>query len=303
MSTGVGFFDHMLDLLARHGRMDLTVQARGDLETGAHHTVEDVGICIGQALDRALGDRAGITRYGQATVPMDESRAACAVDISGRGLLAFESPLAPGAIGNFDHELTEEFFRAVAGNARLTLHLTVEAGTNAHHVIEAIFKAFARALRMAVTLDPTESRRAEHQGHARMTGAPTIAVVDYGMGNRRSVQKALQHVGATASITRDRAELAAADALVVPGVGAFPQGMSNLIELGLDEPDPRAARRPAAGAGNLPRHAAAVRSLPGARPHRRPGADPRRGEPVADRRPADPAHRLERGRRSSGRRR
>jgi imidazoleglycerol-phosphate dehydratase len=154
--TGVGFFDHMLDLLARHGRMDLTVRARGDLETGAHHTVEDVGICIGQALDRALGDRAGITRYGQATVPMDESRASCAIDISGRGLCAFESSLPPGAIGNFDHELAEEFFRALAANAKLTLHITVERGTNAHHVIEAAFKACARALRTAVALDPTE---------------------------------------------------------------------------------------------------------------------------------------------------
>jgi imidazoleglycerol-phosphate dehydratase len=155
--TGVGFFDHMLDLLARHGHMDLTVTATGDLErTGAHHTVEDVGICIGQALDEALGDRAGIGRYGQATVPMDESRAACAIDISGRGLCAFEAALPPGAIGNFDHELTEEFFRALAANARLTLHLTVERGTNAHHVIEATFKAFARALRGAVALDPSE---------------------------------------------------------------------------------------------------------------------------------------------------
>lgn len=155
--TGVGFLDHMLDLLARHGRMNLTVQARGDLKTGAHHTVEDVGICLGQALDRALGDRAGITRYGQATIPMDESRASCAVDISGRGLCAFSAALPPGAIGNFDHELTEEFFRALANNARLTLHITVEAGTNAHHMIEAAFKACARALRAAVALDPTES--------------------------------------------------------------------------------------------------------------------------------------------------
>ncbi len=155
--TGVGFFDHMLDLLARHGRFDLTVQARGDLQTGAHHTVEDVGICLGQALDQALGDRSGIHRYGQATVPMDESRASCAIDISGRGLLAFSSPLPPGAIGNFDHELTEEFFRALAANAKLTLHLTVEAGTNAHHVIEATFKACARALRGAVAVDPTEN--------------------------------------------------------------------------------------------------------------------------------------------------
>ena len=155
-STGVGFLDHMLDLLARHGRLDLGVQATGDLQTGAHHTVEDVGICLGQALDEALGDRSGIYRYGQATVPMDESRASCAIDISGRGLLAFESPLGPGAIGNFDHELAEEFFRALASNARLTLHLTVETGTNAHHVIEATFKAFARALRAAVAIDPSE---------------------------------------------------------------------------------------------------------------------------------------------------
>jgi imidazoleglycerol-phosphate dehydratase len=155
-ATGVGFLDHMLDLLARHGRIDLTVRASGDLETGAHHTVEDVAICIGQALDRALGDRAGIARYGQATVPMDESRASCAIDISGRGLCAFEASLPAGAIGNFDHELTEEFFRAVATNARLTLHLTVERGTNVHHVIEAAFKALARALRAAAELDPSE---------------------------------------------------------------------------------------------------------------------------------------------------
>ncbi len=154
--TGVGFLDHMLDLLARHGRLDLDVRARGDLQTGAHHTVEDVGICIGQAVDSALGDRTGITRYGQATVPMDESRASCAIDISGRGLCAFKAALPAGAIGNFDHELTEEFFRALATNAKLTLHLTIEAGTNVHHVIEAAFKAFARALRAAVALDPTE---------------------------------------------------------------------------------------------------------------------------------------------------
>ena len=154
--TGVGFFDHMLDLLARHGRLDLDVRATGDLETGAHHTVEDVGICIGKALDEALADRSGIARYGSATVPMDESRASCAIDISGRGLLVFEAELPSGAIGNFDHELAEEFFRAVATNAKLTLHIVVEAGSNAHHVIEAAFKAAARALRVAVAVDPTE---------------------------------------------------------------------------------------------------------------------------------------------------
>src|SRR5947209_2246798 len=154
--TGVGFFDHMLDLLARHGHLDLVVRATGDLDTGAHHTVEDVGICIGQALDEALGDRAGISRFGHATVPMDEARAACAIDISGRGLCAFDAALPPGAIGNFDHELVEEFFRAVALNAKLTIHLTVERGTNAHHVIEASFKSLARALRAAVALDASE---------------------------------------------------------------------------------------------------------------------------------------------------
>jgi len=155
-TTGVGFLDHMLDLMARHGRLTLAVEARGDLQTGAHHTVEDVGICLGQALDRALSDRAGIMRYGHAVVPMDEARAACAVDISGRGLCVFEAELPPGAIGNFDHELAEEFFRAFATNAKLTLHLTIEAGTNAHHMIEASFKALARALRSATALDPGE---------------------------------------------------------------------------------------------------------------------------------------------------
>jgi len=151
--TGVGFFDHMLDLLARHGHLDLVVRARGDLDTGAHHTVEDVGICLGHALDEALGDRAGISRFGQATIPMDEARVSCAIDISGRGLCAFEVALPPGATGGFDHELLEEFCRALALNAKLTLHLTGERGTNAHHVIEATFKSLARALRSAVALD------------------------------------------------------------------------------------------------------------------------------------------------------
>jgi imidazoleglycerol-phosphate dehydratase len=121
--TGVGFLDHMLDLLARHGRLDLDVTATGDLQTGAHHTVEDVGICLGQALDRALADRAGIYRYGSATIPMDEARASCAIDVSGRAFLALDAELPPGSIGNFDHELTEEFFRAVSSNAKLTLYL------------------------------------------------------------------------------------------------------------------------------------------------------------------------------------
>ena len=157
-STGVGFFDHMLDLLARHGRLDLDVQVTGDLDTGAHHTVEDTGIVLGQALDQALGDRAGIFRYGHAVVPMDEARASCALDISGRPLLVWQGvAIPPGVTGGFEHELAEEFMRAVAGTARLTLHITLETGTNAHHLIEAAFKAFARALRAAVSIDPTET--------------------------------------------------------------------------------------------------------------------------------------------------
>jgi imidazoleglycerol-phosphate dehydratase len=156
-TTGVGFLDHMLDLLARHARFDLDVQVSGDLQTGAHHTAEDTAIVLGQALDRALGDRAGIYRYGYVVVPMDEARASCTIDISGRPFTLFDAELPAGATGGFDHELTEEFFRALANSAKLTLHLEVQAGTNAHHVIEALFKASARALRQAVALDPTES--------------------------------------------------------------------------------------------------------------------------------------------------
>jgi imidazoleglycerol-phosphate dehydratase len=155
-STGVGFLDHMLDLLARHGRLGLRVEASGDLETGAHHTVEDVGIVLGQALDEALGDRAGIRRYGSALVPMDESLAECAIDISGRPFCAYEADLPVTTIAGFDTELAEEFFRAVANSARLTLHVRVREGTNAHHMIEASFKAFARALRVAISIDPDE---------------------------------------------------------------------------------------------------------------------------------------------------
>ena len=157
ISTGVGFLDHMLELLARHGRLGLRVEASGDLETGAHHTTEDVGIVFGQALDEALGDRAGIRRYGSALVPMDESLGECAIDISGRPYCDFAADLPATSIAGFDTELTEEFFRAVANSGKLTLHIWVRSGTNAHHMIEAAFKAFARALREAVSIDPTES--------------------------------------------------------------------------------------------------------------------------------------------------
>jgi imidazoleglycerol-phosphate dehydratase len=158
-ATGVGFLDHMLDLLARHGRLDLDVKVTGDLQTGVHHTVEDTGIVLGQAIHEALGDRARIARYGHAVIPMDESRAAASIDVSGRPFAAISGfdRLPPGEIAGFEHEAAEEFFRAVASAARLTLHLELQAGTNAHHMIEACFKAFARALRAAVVIDPAET--------------------------------------------------------------------------------------------------------------------------------------------------
>jgi imidazoleglycerol-phosphate dehydratase len=155
--TGIGFFDHMLDAVARHGRFDLEVRATGDLETGAHHTVEDTGLVLGQAIDAALGDRAGIQRFGHAVVPMDESRASATIDISGRPYAAFEGEFPAVPVAGLDAGLTEEFLRAVASTAKLTLHVRIEAAGNDHHTTEAAFKAFARALRDAVALDPTET--------------------------------------------------------------------------------------------------------------------------------------------------
>ncbi|MFN8110957.1 MAG: imidazoleglycerol-phosphate dehydratase HisB [Thermoleophilia bacterium] len=151
--TGVGFFDHMLTLLARHALVDLEVQASGDLETGSHHTVEDTGITLGQVLDTALGDRAGITRYGDAVVPMDECLVQAAVDISGRPFLAFDVPLPFGVIGGFETDLLEEFLRGLVNHARITMHVRLIAGANPHHVIECAVKAVARALGAAVAPD------------------------------------------------------------------------------------------------------------------------------------------------------
>ena len=153
-STGIGFFDHMLDAVARHGGLDLEVDASGDLQTGAHHTVEDVGIVLGQAIDEALGDRAGITRFGHAVVPMDDARASAAIDVSGRPFVVFEGRIPSRVIGGFETDLVEEFLRAVANNAKLTVHVTIERGNDPHHMTEAAFKAFARALRQALSFDP-----------------------------------------------------------------------------------------------------------------------------------------------------
>ena len=154
IATGIGFFDHMLTLLAKHSLIDLTVQANGDLHVDAHHTVEDVGICYGQALAQALGDKAGIRRYGSATLPMDEVLVTSAVDLSGRAYCVWQVNLPGEMLGTFPAPLAEEFWRAVAGNALMNLHVLCHYGRNSHHIVEAIFKATARALRQAVEIDP-----------------------------------------------------------------------------------------------------------------------------------------------------
>jgi imidazoleglycerol-phosphate dehydratase len=154
LETGVGFFNHMLELLSRHSLIDLTVHAEGDLDVDFHHTVEDVGIVLGQALEKALGEKKGIGRYGWAIVPMDESLAQVAIDISGRAAFVFNVDFKGPAIGTFDVELVREFFKALANTAKMNLHVTVPYGENNHHISEAIFKATAKALRQAVSIDP-----------------------------------------------------------------------------------------------------------------------------------------------------
>lgn len=161
IETGVGFFDHMLTLLAKHAAIDLTVKAVGDLHVDAHHTVEDTGIALGQAIKQALGDKAGIRRYGHFTLPMEETLVTTALDLSGRYYMVFNAPIPAPKIGDFDSELVEDFWQAVAANALCNLHVVLHHGRNSHHISEAIFKATARALRMAVEADP------------RMTGVPS----------------------------------------------------------------------------------------------------------------------------------
>ncbi len=154
VQTGVGFFDHMLNALGRHSLMDLSVHAKGDTWVDDHHTVEDTGIVLGQAVAEALGDRSGIRRFGDVAVPLDEALVLAAVDVSGRGELFWDVEIGPDKVGTFDCELAQEFFAGFARQAGLTLHLRKLAGTNAHHIIEATFKSCARALRVAVERDP-----------------------------------------------------------------------------------------------------------------------------------------------------
>ncbi|MFN8183530.1 MAG: imidazoleglycerol-phosphate dehydratase HisB [Candidatus Nanopelagicales bacterium] len=157
VSTGVPFFDHMLDQVARHGGLDLMVRTRGDLEVDAHHTVEDTSLALGQALREALGDKAGVQRYGNAMIPLDEALAVCVVDLSGRPYLVHEEPDLVELIGTYDTTLTRHIFESIVATANITLHMRVQSGRNAHHIVEAQFKAFARALREAIAKDPRVS--------------------------------------------------------------------------------------------------------------------------------------------------
>ena len=161
LATGVGFFDHMLTLLAKHSLIDIEVQAVGDLHIDPHHTVEDIGICFGKALAEALGDKTGIRRYGHFTLPMDETLVSAAVDLGGRPYFVWHADVPRQKLGDFDSELAEDFWQAVATNAQMNLHVQLHYGRNTHHIVEGIFKAVARALRMAAETDP------------RMTGVPS----------------------------------------------------------------------------------------------------------------------------------
>lgn len=154
INTGVGFFDHMLTLFAHHSRLDIAIEAQGDLMIDAHHTVEDVGIALGQAIKEALGDKSGIRRYGHFTLPMEETLCTSALDLSGRPYLVFQAEMKSPQLGNFETELVEDFWQAIVNNAGMNLHILIHHGRNTHHVCEAIFKATARALRMAVESDP-----------------------------------------------------------------------------------------------------------------------------------------------------
>ncbi len=158
IKTGVGFFDHMLDQIARHSLIDLTVNAKGDLHVDQHHTVEDVGIALGQALHQALGEMKGVTRYADVHLPMDEAMTRCAIDISGRPYLVWKVTFTRGKIGEMDSELFREFFQAFAQNAGITLHIENLYGRNNHHIAETCFKALARALRAAVAIDPRQPK-------------------------------------------------------------------------------------------------------------------------------------------------
>ena len=230
ISTGIGFFDHMLDLFARHGLFDISLEAKGDLHVDAHHTMEDVGIALGEAFTAAVGDKAGICRYSTQFVPMDEALVFVSADFSGRAYLKYDVVCPDTTVGTIPVQLFEEFFRAFAVNAKITLHIVTLYGDNTHHMIEAVFKAAGRALRFALEKDARSNRYPVHQGSAVM-----IAIADYGMGNLRSVQKAFEYLGFEAAVTDDRRVIRDASHVVLPGVGAFADAVAHLNRSGLGD--------------------------------------------------------------------
>ena len=230
VSTGIGFFDHMLELFAHHGGFDLKLKANGDLHVDQHHTVEDVGIVLGQAFDKALGSKRGILRAGYFLMPMDETMGMAAVDFCGRTAAVVDTKVTTRMVGDLQSELVDDFFEGFARGAKANVHARVLYGRSSHHKIEALFKAFARALRAACWRDPkNETSSALHQGSALM-----IAIVDYGAGNLCSVRKAFDWLGEENSITSDPEEVSRASKIVLPGVGHF-ASTASLRRLGLRE--------------------------------------------------------------------
>ena len=232
VSTGVGFYDHMLGSFARHALVDLTVSTEGDTHIDAHHSVEDTAIVLGQALRQALGDKQGIRRFGDATVPLDEALVQCAVDVSGRPYCVHVGEpdgQAYVVIGGdtgpaYSGSLTRHVFETLAFHAQIAVHVRVLSGRDPHHLVEAQFKAFARAFRDAVAIDPRETGVPSTKGSLKKQ----VVVLDYGSGNLRSAVRALERAGAEVELTSERSAAEAADGLVVPGVGAFAACMAGL---------------------------------------------------------------------------
>lgn len=234
IQTGVPFLNHMLDQIARHGLMDLTIRCDGDTEIDDHHTVEDIGITIGQAFFKAVGDKKGLTRYGHSYVPLDEALSRVVLDLSGRPGLIMDVDFTRGRVGTFDVDLIREFFQGFVNHALVTLHIDNMKGVNSHHQAETVFKAFGRALRMAVTPDERQAGVIPStKGSLQLfRGMQTIAIVDYGMGNVRSVQKAFEFVAPNdhSILTNDPELINDADRIVFPGQGAMGACMSALNE-------------------------------------------------------------------------
>ena len=217
VSTGIRFFDHMLELFAHHGGFDLKLKARGDLDVDQHHTVEDVGIVLGQAFDKALGTKRGILRAGYFLMPMDETLGMAAVDFCGRTAAVIDTKVRTRLVGDLQSELVDDFFEGFARGAHANVHARMLYGRSNHHKIESLFKAFARALRAACWRDPADDPpAAQHQRSSLM-----IAIVDYGAGNLISVKKALDWLGQDCAITSDPADVRRARKIVLPGVGHF----------------------------------------------------------------------------------